>query len=394
MQPEVLKVSILQGTGVANQALQDLVESQPQVQMICRGRDYEDFVRQQQAKGSDLVVVYLDGEPSLPTWLGNLTTHLPQSAVVLCSSRLEPEYLLQAMRMGVREVLPLPLREEELTSVLARVRASRKRLSEVAAPPGKIIVVSGNKGGAGATTVAVNLALALAEAQGERVLLVDLGRPFPDVGNFLDRDPTHTIFDLIQNQADLDLAFLEKIIQPYERNLHIIHGISDFQDQDSVQLDGLKKIFALLKPQYRWIVVDLSHWLDDLFLQVIHEADLVLMLTELTVPDLRNLGHLWPILRQWQRVQEKVKIVVNRFQKGNGLGLGSLEQVLKEKPFFTLPNDFKQVNEAINRGIPLGKMAPNSKLWKSLVELGNLVMGPRQGLDDTASRPRRRFWVF
>jgi pilus assembly protein CpaE len=241
----------------------------------------------------------------------------------------------------------------------------------------------------------VNLSLALARSQSGKVILVDLGRPYPDVGNFLDRESTYTIFDLIQNQANLDKTFLEKTIQPYEKNLYLMHGVSDFSDQDAISLDGLKKVFQLLRAHYRWIVVDLSHWLDEMFLQVVQDSDLVLMLVELSVPDLRNLGHLWPLLRNWMQVQEKVKLVVNRYDRSNGLSLGNLEQVLKQKAYFTLPSDYDHVNEAINRGVPLVNAAPKSRLWSGLEGLAAQLLGQLQQSEDAGgARPRRRFWVI
>jgi pilus assembly protein CpaE len=257
-------------------------------------------------------------------------------------------------------------------------------------------VVTGHKGGVGATTIAVNLAVALAELQSDKLALMDLGRPFPDVGNFLDQDVHYNIFDLIKNVFELDQGFLEKIIQPYEENLMILHGISDFKEQDSISLDALDKIFGLLRSSYKWIIVDLSHWLDDLFLKVLGEADQVILLTALTVPDLRNLGNLWPILRDWQLLKDKVKLVVNRHQKGDGLGLRNLDQVLKEPVFATLPSDHETVVEAINRGVPLGKVAPNSKLWLAIKGLAQKLNQQVQTQEDFADngRSKRRFWIF
>jgi pilus assembly protein CpaE len=395
MLPEMLKVSILFGTGNPDPAVLELVENIPQVQMVGQSTNPEEFLEHKQGLAADLVMVYTDGDDSLPEWLETLPTSLPHTAVLLCSESMDPEFLLKAMRLGVREVVSLPLDQEELEKALKRIRASKKRLLEMSGVSGKMLVITGNKGGVGATTVAVNLSLALSRVQAERVVLVDLGRPYPDVGNFLDRESMYTIFDLIQNQENLDHIFMEKIVQPYEKNLALVHGISDFHDQDNINLEGLKKVFSLLKSRYRWVVVDLSHWLDELFLQVVQDCDQVLMLLELSVPDLRNLGHLWPLLRNWDQVQEKVKLVVNRYDRSNGLSLSNLQQVIKQKAFFTLPSDYQHINEAINRGIPLVGVAPKSKLWSGLEELAHRLVGqfqPAEGAGEV--KPRRRFWVF
>ncbi|MGQ9687664.1 MAG: AAA family ATPase [Desulfobaccales bacterium] len=396
MLPDILNISILFGVGGTDPEITGLVENLPSVRVVGQAQDPADilgFGPNQTAP--DLVLVYMEGDDSLPGWLETLTSGLPQTAVLLCSRRIEPDFLLSAMRLGVREVVPLPLNPQDLEQALERIRISRRRLSEATGAAGRILTVTGNKGGVGITSVAVNLAVALARVQSGKVALVDLGRPYPDVGHFLDRESTYTIFDLILNQANLDQAFLEKTIQPYEKNLALVHGVADFTDQDNLSLEGLRKVMTILKAHYRWVVVDLSHWLDELFLQVVQDSDLVLMLMTLTVPDLRNLGHLWPLLRNFLPVQEKVKLVVNRFDRSNGLTLGNVEQVLKQKAFYTLPSDHQHLVEAINRGVPLASVAPKSKLWLSLENLAQqLVNQPQAGDGAGVEKPRRRFWVF
>jgi pilus assembly protein CpaE len=395
MIPDMLNISILCGTGVPDPDFLKVLEDIPQVHVVGQAQNPEEVLGPQQGPAADLVMVYMNGEDSLPEWLETLTSSLPQTAVLMCSQKINPEFLLKAMRQGVREVVPLPLNQQELEAAFDRVRASRRRLSEATGVAGRILAVTGNKGGAGATTIAVNLSVALARSQPGRVLLVDLGRPYPDVGNFLDQDSTYTVFDLLQNQVNLDQSFMGKTIQPYEKNLAIIHGISDFNDQDSIHLEGLRNVFTTLKAHYRWVVVDLSHWLDDLFLQVIQDSDLVLLLVELTVPDLRNLGRLWPVFRNWLQVEEKVKLVINRYDRGNGLNLGNLEQVMKQKAYFTLPSDYENVSEAINRGVPLANVAPKSKLWKGLEGLAQQLLGQLQTRDEAReTKSRRRFWVI
>jgi pilus assembly protein CpaE len=397
MLTEVLHVSVLYGNGSANPIVPEILGNIPKVKLLCQAQEPRDLESQGQWVSSDCVLVYLDGVQALPDWLEDLTVNQPQTSVMLCSAKMESEFLIRAMQMGVREILPLPLVKPDLEAAFERLRAARRRISDPMVRKGKVLAVTGHKGGVGITTIAVNLAIALAEMQSEKVALVDLGRPFPDVSNFLDQDAPYNIFALIRNAAELDHGFLQKIIQPYEGNLAILPGISDFKEQDSIDLDALDKIFALLRPLYKWIIVDLSHWLDDLFLKVLGEADLAVFLTALTVPDLRNLGNLWPILKDWQLLQDKVKLVINRYDKASSLSLRSLDQVVREPVFATLPVDFQASTEAINRGVPLAKVAPNSKLWLGIRELAqklNQQVQTREEADSNGARPRRRFWIF
>ena len=101
---------------------------------------------------------------------------------------------------------------------------------------------------------------------------------------------------------------------------------------------------------------------------------MVLMLTGLTVPDLRNLKRLWPALLEWYQDRRKIKLVVNRFDRGNGLQLKDLEQMVQQPVFATLASDYLLMMEALNQGTPLGVTAGRSKLWRDMKGLAQQVL--------------------
>jgi len=394
---ENLTISVLFGTGVQRPEIQQVLESLPQLKLLEQTCDPKNYSSRHQGTWPDLVLVEMDGENTIPAWLEKLPQDLQRTPVLLCSHNREPEFLIRAMQVGIREFLPLPMNLADLEAAVNRVWLSRRRQQPIEKTDGKVIVVTGHKGGSGSTTVAVNLAVALSELTTNNLALMDLGRPFPDVGNFLDVDPNYTILDLAQNLADLDNSFLQRIMQPYGTNLFVLHGIQDFREQESIELEAIGKIFKLLRGLYRYIIVDLSHWLDEFFLQVVMEADLVLMLTGLTVPDLRNLKRVWPSFLEWYPDRQKIKLVVNRFDRVNGLQLKDLEQLLQQNVFATLASDYFTMMETLNRGTPLGLTAPRSKLWKGMKALAEQVKrelpGEPEGMGLEASS-KRKFWFF
>ena len=101
---------------------------------------------------------------------------------------------------------------------------------------------------------------------------------------------------------------------------------------------------------------------------------MVLMLTGLTVPDLRNLKKLWPYTMEWHQDKRKLKIVVNRYDNSSGLQLRDLENILQHPTFATLPNDYPALMQCLNQGSPLLGAAPRSKLWRSVKELTSQII--------------------
>ena len=397
MHLDQLTISILFGTGVQRPEIGAVLDQLPQLKLLGQTTDPESFAGQLREVSPDVVLVEMNGESQVPEWLANLPQEMPQTQVLVCSYSREPDFLIRAMQVGIREFLPLPLTQGDLEGALSRVRLARKQLMPVDNRQGRIIVVTGHKGGAGSTTVAVNLAQALAESTPGRLALIDLGRPFPDVGTFLDQESKYSIADLIQNIATLDKSFMQRIMQPYGARLSILHGASDFKEQDSIELESLERIFALLRNMYDFIVIDLSHWLDELFLKVMTEADMVLMLTGLTVPDLRNLKKLWPYTMEWHQDKRKIKIVVNRYDSSCDLQLGDLGNILQHPAFATLPSDYQAMMQSLNQGTPLMGAAPRSKLWRGIKELASRVVeeiGDGEQAAASAATPRKKFWLF
>jgi pilus assembly protein CpaE len=392
-----LTISVLFGTGVQRPEISAVLDKFPQLKLLGQTTDPQKFVNQHRDGVPDVVLVEMNGESQVPEWLENLPQEMPQTQVLVCSYNREPDFLIRAMQVGIREFLPLPLTQGDMEAVLNRVMISRKQLVPVTDQQGKIIVVTGHKGGAGSTTVAVNLAQALVESISGHVALVDLGRPFPDVATFLDQESSYSIVDLIQNIATLDKSFIQRIMQPYSPRLSILHGAADFKDQDSIELESLERIFALLRSMYDFIVVDLSHWLDELFLKVLTESDMVLMLTGLTVPDLRNLKKLWPHTMEWHQDKRKIKIVVNRYDNGSDLQLRDVENILQHPAYGTLPSDNKSLMQCLNQGSSLTGAAPRCKLWRDVKQLASRILqefGDDGQEGEGAAAPKKKFWIF
>ena len=392
-----LTISVLFGTGVQRPEISAVLNKFPQLKMLDQTTDPQNFVGQHTDGAPDVVLVEMNGESRVPEWLENLPQEMPHTQVLVCSYNREPDFLIRAMQVGIREFLPLPLSPSDLEGALNRVRMSRRQATPLDNRQGQIIVVTGHKGGAGSTTVAVNLAQALAESVTGQVALIDLGRPFPDVASFLDQESNYSIVDLIQNIATLDRSFIQRIMQPYTPKLSVLHGASDFKEQDSIELESLEQIFTILRGLYDFIVIDLSHWLDELFLKVLTESDMVLMVTGLTVPDLRNLKKLWPHTMEWHHDKRKIKIVVNRYDNNSDLQLRDLESILQHPAYSTLPSDYKALMQCLNQGSPLAEAAPRCKLWRDVKELASRIV---QELGDegqeaaSTTAPRKKFWLF
>jgi pilus assembly protein CpaE len=394
MKPKPISVSILEGAQASDPGLLQTLQSIPDLRLLEGARDPEAFLTLYEDKPPDLVLVELNGQAAIPVWLEKVIERLPRSKVFICSQSRDPDFLIQVMKLRTGGFIPLPLHQEELQSAIEQIKIARIKQSE--GSQSQILAVTGAKGGVGATSVAVNLAVALAELLKGGVVLVDLARPFPHVGQFLNLQSTHTIRDLTESSESLDSMFMQKVVQKHPSGLDVLLGPQSFSS-GSLSMEFtpfpepqfLKKVFSALRSAYNWIVVDLGAWVDPFYFQMIQAADQILLVTELTVPDLRNLKILNALWYDWDLHEGKIKIVVNRYVKDYTIGLKDVETVCHHPVFFTLPDDREDVREAINQGVALGEQAPRSRLWRRFKDLaGELVAElERQTEKPGAARP-------
>lgn len=366
---QTINVSVLYGSGLRNPEYRELLSSLDNLKILKEAEDPETFLAQHQDKPPDLALVDLNGDAAIPGWLEKLIARLPETEVMVCSHSRDPDFLIRIMKLRAGGFLPLPLDRGDLGATLDRIRA--ERILHHNPSDCQILAVTGTKGGVGTTSIAVTLAVALAEIMPGEVILMDLARPFPHVGHFLDLECKTSIKDLLDSAESLDPMFVKKIVLRHESDLEVLAGYANYNLTAPlvVDLKALAKIFTALRSSYNWVVVDLGSWLDLLYIRVLQEADQILLVTELALPDIQNAKVIRALFQEWGVEDHKLKVLANHYKKHYALGLKNLENIFLQPVACTLPHEYAPLMEAINQGEALGKMAPRSRLWRALQDL-------------------------
>jgi pilus assembly protein CpaE len=389
MNDQIIKVSVLHGNGSVNPEYKKICSGIHNCKLWKEARNPETFLAQHQDTPPDLALVDLDGSRAIPDWLEPLVAQLPQTEVMVCSHSRDPDFLIKVMKLRAGGFIPLPLDRQEFLTTLSRLQAEKEQHQGQGSS--QILALTGTKGGVGTTSIATNLAVALAEAMPGGVILVDLARPFPHVGQFLDLECRHTIRDLMESADSLDPVFVKKIVQKHKSNLEVLLSYPDYHMDAPVvpDLKAMRKILATLRKSYNFVVVDLGVWPDQFSAWMLQEADQILLVTQLALPDLQNMKAIKVLFSRWGLDDHKVKVLVNRYAKNYTLGLKDIENVLQQPVSLTLPSDYPALIEAINQGEPLGTIAPRSRLWRRLKELaGDLASQARvESEAQLAARP-------
>jgi len=321
-------------------------------------------------------LMLVDGLCCDPDELGHVeqvTTEHPGLAVILLCPTHTPEFLIQAMRSGVREVLPSPAPLPALEAAVRRVQA---RLPGSSRAHGKVIAFLPCKGGSGATFLAANLGMQL--AQSHSVLLVDLNLQFGDALSFVhDGRPPATVADVLRDPGRLDASLLEASavkVAPGYSVLAAPHAVEQALEIAPAQVDAL---LAQAASQYDFVLVDLARNLDPITVRALDRAWRIYGVMQAALPDLRHAARLVETFRSLGYPPDRLEILLNRYEKSAEIGLEQIQRTLGLVKLRTVPNAWREAHASINHGEPVGSDGRSSTLARHLSELAQ-ALAPRQ----------------
>lgn len=302
-----------------------------------------------------------------------VTTHHPSVAVVLLCSSHTPEFLINSMRAGVREVLPSPVTAPALEAAVSRVAA--KLAGAPSRKIGKILAFMPCKGGAGATFLATNLGWQLAETKS--VLLIDLNLQFGDALAFVhDGKAPLTLADVAKDIGRLDASLLAASTVNVAPNYSILAAPEDLAQAMEVKPEHIDAILSLAVTQYDFVLLDVARSLDTIAIKALDRAWRVFPVLQSSLPDLRNAAKLLEAFRSLGYPQEKTELIVNRFDKGGEIGIDQVRRSLGSVRLNTVPNSYREVNASINHGDPLIRTSRGNAVARHLADLA-LSLSPR-----------------
>jgi pilus assembly protein CpaE len=230
--------------------------------------------------------------------------------------------------------------------------------------------VAGANGGVGTTSIAVNLACALAKDEHYTTALVDLDLCLGDADVFLDTIPDYTLMDVAQNVTRLDFSLLKRSLTKHSSGLFLLPRPVQLEDISMISPEDLQRVIGLLKATFTHLVLDLSKSYSAIDLVALEMADHILLVTQLDLPCLRNVVRLMGSFGEMEEMAEKVKVVVNRvgFEQSH-ITIKKARDTIGHEIFWQLPNDYRTMATSRNDGIPLVEVAPKAAITQSIALL-------------------------
>jgi pilus assembly protein CpaE len=301
-----------------------------------------------------------------------LQEEMPRTAVIVSAHDPTPQLILSSMRAGAREFLTRPIDGGELEKAIDHLRKQGSRTSTSGRSRGSVISVFATKGGTGATTMACNLATALAEEGNLKVALIDLNLQMGEVLVHMNLPQRYSLSDAVR-EGSIDQASLRNVMSQHDCGAYVIVGANRPEEGEDLRKERLVELFGMLNTMFDYIVVDMGRHVDDRSVEVFDLSDTILFVTQLSLPAIRNTAHYLDLMQRLDVDTDKVRLVVNRYHKKYELDLDDLEETVGRQTFWVVPNDYASVTAAANNGVPVITNTPRSKVSRNIKKLAETI---------------------
>ena len=395
-----LRMALVDPNDQSRDALRHLLERSSDTWLESQCSRYELFAGLVEQSQPDIAFISLDSDLEKALLVIQQVHHeSPDTSILAASTQTDGQLILRVIREGACEYMTLPLTRDDLSAAITRIRRQRPTVQVDKPQECQVITISGANGGVGSTSVVVNLGCMLAENTQNSVALLDLDMALGDADVFLDLIPEYTLADVVQNLSRLDLQLLRKSMTNHGTGLFLLPRPVDLMESKFISDDKLRRVIDLMKESFTHLIIDVSKSYTALDKVAVESADLVLLLTQLDLPCLRNAVRMLMNFDESEIIREKVKVVVNRagFEAGQ-ISLRKAKETLEREIFFQIPNDFRTMVDGRNNGIPLLLQSPKAAITHAFRRLANqiqessdpLVIAPLE--ENTMIRGWKKFW--
>lgn len=393
----VIRLALVDSNDSTRSALKSLMLGIDTVWLEAECSRYDFFLDVVTQTQPDIALVALDADPVKALALvAKITQEVASCQVLVISSSTEGSLILQAMRNGAKEFLSLPLKLEDVMSALERIRQTQSaRNGDTQNRSCQVITVAGASGGVGCTSLSVNLGCLLARDERNSVVIIDLDFALGDSDVWLDIIPDYTIQDVAENITRLDFALLKRSLTKHPCGAFLLPRPVQLNENLQIAPEALRRVISLLKTTFSHLVIDISKSFGPLDMASMDASNLVLLVTQLDLPCLRNVVRLMQHFETHEGLADKMRIVVNRVGlEVDQISLNKALETVGREIYWQIPNDFATMVEARNNGVPLSMQAPRAKLTRSLEQLAQLLDQADAKGEVEEKKPRKGLFSF
>lgn len=255
-----------------------------------------------------------------------------------------------------------------------RLQPAETHTTTQASFKGKVTAVVGLRGGIGRSTIATNLAIAIAQKQGGNVTLVEAHHALSNLSLMLHLHPQRTLAT-IEDEHTIDYDIIRGYLQQHTSGVNILCAPTEVDDMVELMPTTWSHLIETASRLAPHMIVDTSSAADGALTEVLVKADEILIIADPDIASLRSATALYQNIFSEPAIAGQINIVLNRVGVNGGLDEKTLRKQLNQETIVSLPFDPALTTYAINRGIPFVQSHPRSLMTKRIVQLADFIIG-------------------
>jgi len=331
----------------------------------------------------DVVLIDVASSADIAFSVKKIQLACPATCIIVTGAGTPPATMSRAVASGARGFLIKPYTPADVFSTIgealemARAVASHAQVQPTQPEErarGTVVAVYSPKGGVGSTTIATNIAVALASRPKTSVALLDLDLQFGDIGPALDLRGANSVAELVGHD-ELTSDLIDETFVKHASGIRVLLAPEDLALVEGIDPEQVVRLLGQLRRHFDYVVADLWSSFEALTLGVLRAADRVLLVTTPELPSLRNLQRVLHATRADLHLDEKSIVVANRYPGKTGLSHTDMSKALGQKISATIPSEGVSVTDAINRGLSLLDSRARVRIARHYHELAAMVAG-------------------
>ncbi len=366
-----LNVCLFNAQPESSQELRDRLTSVNFVRLVGEARNSDELAETLHENDVNMIFFHLDPDPpGVVDIIDQVSTRYPSIAMIAASHQTAPEAILAPIRAGCDQFVCEPIDQNDLSAAVSRV--ARKRLLHSARS--QCVCVTSASGGMGATTIACNLALELGQLTESTCALADLNLQFGDAATNFDTDPKYTWYDLAVALEELDAGILKDAMTGLSCNVALLPRPDSIDQFALITPDVVHRVVELLNSNFECVVIDMPRTMDSVSMAAQSQADVIVIVSQLLIPCLRNTKRYFDALCQAGIPEERIQIVVNRTTKTPGrVTEKDVEEMIGRPIYCAIPNDYEFIARSLDYGRPIAAVDRSNPVREAIREMARKI---------------------
>jgi len=368
----LLHVCLFNVEASASEELQGHLSGLNFVRLVAEVSTAKELATVLENQDANLVFFHLDPDPRFVVEvIDQVSTSHPEVGMIAVSHQTDPQVILEPMRAGCDQFVCEPIEHADLAQAVGKV--ATKRLAN--SPKSRCVCVVSPSGGSGATSVACNLAMEIGKASERTCGLVDFDLEFGDCAVNFDCDPKYTLADLADSVMHLDRSLIQSTAVELPYNVALLARPKALEQQELFTADTTNRIVEHVCTSFENVVIDLPNQITEQTVAILRQADLVLVVAQLLVPNIRNVGRYVEALTRLGLSDDRVEVIVNRCDGRSGrITTKDVEQAVNKPVYGMIPNDYQFVARSIDFGRPIAALDERNPVRTAIRKIATQIL--------------------